>query len=44
MAVSLSASAAMSKNVVAKCIADGAPKIDAEGNIIEEGQTEEQQA
>ena len=44
MAVSLSASAAMSKNVVAKCIAGGAPKIDAEGNIIEEGQTEEQQA
>lgn len=44
MVVSLSASAAMSKSVVAKCIADGAPKIDAEGNIIEDGQSEDRSA
>lgn len=36
MGVTLIASAGMAKGVVAKCIANGAPHIDAEGNIIEE--------
>ena len=36
MGGALTASAAMSKNVVARCKAAGAPKIDAEGNIIKE--------
>ena len=36
MGVTLIASAGMAKGAVAKCIANGAPHIDAEGNIIEE--------
>ncbi|MDH7890702.1 MFS transporter [Bifidobacterium catenulatum] len=36
MAVSLIASYAMSGKLVARCVAEGAPRIDAEGNIIEE--------
>ena len=36
MGVTLIASAGMAKGVVAKCITNGAPHIDAEGNIIEE--------
>ena len=36
MGVALIASAGMAKGVVAKCIANGAPHIDAEGNILEE--------
>ncbi len=36
MGLALTASALMAKGVVAKCIANGAPRIDVEGNIIEE--------